>query len=246
MVSDPGDFDSFVQKLKNRLARCYLPDRSDRLIYVHIGKCGGSSLGRAISHSKVLRREFRAVAKFHIRKPRITKHAKYLIVVRNPIDRAVSAFNWRYRLVVDEEKQKDRFDGEWEVLTKYGTLNSLGEALYVEGRLDPEVARDFNSIHHLRENISFYLDDLLQSISPEQIYGVLATETLNQDIMNILGVKSVARVHENSRSVDLRQQKLTDKAIENLKRFLASDYKNLHILLSMNQSSASCLETLCR
>jgi hypothetical protein len=246
MKSELGDFDSLIQKLKNRLARHYLPDRSDRLIYVHIGKCGGSSLGRAISHSKVLRREFRAVAKFHIKKPPITKNAKYLIVVRNPIDRAVSAFNWRYRLVVDEEKQKDRFDNEWKILTKYGTLNSLSEALYVEGHLDSEVAQDFNSIHHLRENISFYLGDLLQSISSEQIYGVLATETLNQDIMKILGVHSVARVHENSRSVDLTRGNLSDDAIENLKRFLASDYKNLQILLEMNQSSTSGVETLCR
>lgn len=246
MTNELGDVASFVRKIKNRLSRHYLPDRSDRLIYVHIGKCGGSSLGRAISRSQVLKREFSAVAKFHVKKPPIMKNAKYLIVVRNPIDRAVSAFNWRYRLVVDEEKQKSRFDNEWNILTKYGSLNSLSQALYVGGHLDPEVARDFNSIHHLRENITFYLDDLLRSIGPDQVYGVLATETLNQDIVKILGVNSVARVHDNSRSVDPRRQILTDSAIENLRRFLQSDYDNLQILLSMNQSSLSGVETLCR
>ena len=88
---------------------------SNVLIYVHIVKCGGVTLENAIEDSPLVKDLFASVHKVHIRKPPILKNASYAIVVRNPIDRAISAFNWRYKLVVTDELQKHRFYGEYEI-----------------------------------------------------------------------------------------------------------------------------------
>ena len=117
--------------------------KSNVLVYIHIGKCGGVTLEKAIKDSPVVKGLFASVHKVHIQKPPIIKNASYAIVVRNPIDRAISAFNWRYKLVVIDETQKHRFDGEYDILKKYGTLNALSEELYKKGVLNPAVADEF-------------------------------------------------------------------------------------------------------
>ncbi|MDC0195960.1 sulfotransferase family protein, partial [Candidatus Thioglobus sp.] len=73
-------------------------DNPDSLIYVHIGKCGGATLGKSLLNSPIVNERFRTFTKIHVCKPPILKNASYAIVVRNPIKRAVSAFNWRYKL----------------------------------------------------------------------------------------------------------------------------------------------------
>ena len=86
-------------------------DNEGTLIYVHIGKCGGSSLWQVIPDSPLLKKRFNNVTKVHISKPPIFNKASYLIVLRNPIKRAISAFNWRYKLVVERSLQRTRFEG---------------------------------------------------------------------------------------------------------------------------------------
>ena len=36
--------------------------------------------------------------------------------------------------------QKNRFDGEWEILKKYKTLDAIAESLYIDGELNQKVA----------------------------------------------------------------------------------------------------------
>ena len=50
-----------------------------------------------------------------------------MIVIRNPIDRFISAFNWRYKLVVLDKTQEERFVGEKNTLIKYSRVNNLSE-----------------------------------------------------------------------------------------------------------------------
>lgn len=209
-------------------------DGPHSLIYVHIGKCGGVSLWDAILESPVIQDRFRKIEKVHIEKPSVLRHAHYLIVVRNPVSRALSAFNWRYKLVVEDAVQKDRIPGEYEVLTTYGTLNALAEALYdTHGTLDQEAAKAFRTIHHLREDIAFYLSDLLPSLRPEQVFAVLTTEQLNADIANVLKIETVGRTHSNRDTTAQDKLILSDRARDNLRRFLADDYLAVETLLDM-------------
>ena len=237
------------QNIKNQAFK----DTADELVYIHIGRCGGSSLWRAITDSPVVKGRFEKVHKVHIRKPPVLKNARYLVVIRNPIKRAISAFNWRYKLVVEDQVQRNRFEGEWEVLKKYGTLNNLAEALYVDQVLDTNVSNEFQIIHHLKENISFYLTDVLDYIKAEQVFCVLSTEALNDDIYKNLAVMEVARVHENAKiyfgkpryqiNTDESKKFLSDKACENLRKYLCDDYQCIEKLLKL-KNTTSCKPSL--
>ena len=225
-----------VLQFKNNIA---IKDSSNVLIYIHIGKCGGASLWEAINKSPILKEKFMKIHKVHVEKPPVLKNARYIVVIRNPIKRAISAFNWRYRLVVEKQTKRHRNDDEYEVLKKYGTLNNLAEALYVDDALDENVSKDFQIIHHLKESISFYLKDALDYIKAEQVFCVLSTETLNDDIYKNLAVIEVARAHENAKNTGESKKFLSDKACENLRRYLCDDYQCIEKLLTL-RNTTSC------
>jgi len=214
--------------------RASIEDSETTLVYIHIGKCGGTSLGRSIRRSPVVSDRFRTIVKVHTRKPPVLPRARYLIVVRNPVERAISAFNWRYKLVVEDRVQANRFKGEHDVLAEYKSLNALADVLYDgDGNLDPRACRQYRAIHHLKEDIAFYLDTLLPNLDSEQLFAVLATETLDQDIADILGVDRVPRMNANGNSVPDEKKWLSDTARMNLRRFLAEDYACVEKLMDL-------------
>lgn len=205
-------------------SKSWLRDDARNLVFIHIGKCGGASVWDAVKKSPVVEAKFSRVQKVHIAKPPVLRRAKYLVVVRDPISRAVSAFNWRYKLVVAEEAQRHRFPGEWEALTKYHSINNLAEALFVNDRIDPAAAQDFLLIHHMKEGFQYYLGDLLESIDSGQIFAVIATETLKADLQRFLSVGAVEKFHDNSSDQRKGGVFLSDSARRNLRRFLSGEY----------------------
>ena len=188
--------------------------------------------------SPIINKRFRTLTKIHVCKPPIVKNASYSIVIRNPIKRAISAFNWRYKLVVEDAVQKNRFKGEFEVLCKYKTLNKIAEKLYIGNDLDYEVANEFKEIHHLKENISFYLKPLLDEICNDQIFAVFATESLDKDIFQLLGLKNDLYIHHNAIKTSGEKKYLSDLSYRNLKKYLCEDYQYLEKLINMNNSSS--------
>lgn len=238
-----ADLQLIRQMPKRLLWRLRFSDHESSLVYVHIGKCGGATLWSAIKKSDKIAKSFKSVKKIHVEKPPILKRAKYAVVLRNPVVRAVSAFNWRYKLVV-ELGRKPKFPGEYDVLSKYKTINSLAEQLYDCDDLNDQVATDFMKIHHLNENISFYLTDLLKQITPEQICFVLSTESLDEDVTRFTGLQKVERIHENANKTDTRKKALSDRGMANLKRYLVDDYKAIEDLLAINHSTAASKDVL--
>lgn len=237
-VLKPARWASVIKDLRVR-------DAADTLIYVHIGKCGGASLFDAIRRSSIIQSKFKSVHKVHIKKPPVFKQAKYLIIVRNPISRTLSAFNWRYKLVVEDGVQEFRFQGEIGVLKKYRTLNALAEALYtLDGKVNTVAAKDFRRIHHLKEDISFYLSDVLRDVSEDQIFAVLVTEFLNEDILDTLEVGRVERIHDNKSGNSRDRSVLSALATRNLRRFLEDDYAAVEHLLNMKGISGERRRTL--
>ena len=184
------------------------------------------------------------VERVHIRKPPIMRGSHYLMAVRNPISRAISAFNWRYHKVVETQEQRGRFAGEFEVLYKYKTLNNLAEELYQGGFLNRLVAKEFLSIHHLRESIAFYLEKLLGVIRPDQIFAVAVTEFLDSDIRTFLGVQDSEVVHEYRTKVSSRQLFLSDRAQKNLAKFLELEFNLLDQLCLLGNVSSDRREVL--
>ena len=121
--------------------------------------------------------------------------------------------------------QVNRFPGEHEVLTRYGNIQALGEALYDnDGKPRPVAIRDARMIHHIREDISFYLTKLLDRCRPDQIEAVLMQETLNADIERVFGIRNAHRIHDNR---DMRDGNMSSRSRRNLMRFLHRDYEAL-------------------
>ena len=96
----------------------------DKFILIHIGKSGGTSVRNILCE-----KQYKFSIK-HLGWVRFNPSEKYIIVLRNPISRFISAFNWRYHLVCDTKIQQFRFKGEKELLDHYKTINALAEDLY--------------------------------------------------------------------------------------------------------------------
>jgi hypothetical protein len=207
-----------------------------RLQFIHIGKCGGSTISELLSSSEVVKNQYTLFFESHINGVEISSSCDYLICLRNPIARAFSAFEWRKKLVLDDAcfDQVNRFPGEKRVLKKYQSLQVLAHSLYRHnGELDQSVARDFGLIHHLRESISFYLTPLLPVLNPKNILGVICQETLAADSRDLLGVDAsrlFVRRNINKRS---KHAHLDQLAVSNLRRFLSKDYQCISALWAL-------------
>ena len=211
-----------------------------QLQFVHIGKCGGSTLEKLLPRSPVVREKYSSFFESHINGVVVDSSCDYLICLRNPIGRAFSAFEWRRKLVLEDElpDQVRRFPGERKVLRKYLSLGAMARSLYrSDGRLDQSVARDFHAVHHLRESISFYCQPLLGVLTPGNILGVVCQETLAADCAKLLDV-DVSEVRERSNASKRQiEQDLDAAAINNLRRFLVEDYQCVAALWSLGALS---------
>ncbi|MBI96691.1 hypothetical protein CL656_06070 [bacterium] len=221
----------------------FIKNSNKTLIYIHVGKCGGVTLQKALLKSEWIKK-FNSFHTIHIEKPPILDNANYVLIIRNPIQRVISAFNWRYKLVVEDEVQKKRFKGEWDILNKYKNINNLAEQLYRGDQIDRTVEGDFRKIHHLKENIAYYLKDLLLDLNKSQVLEVFATEFLDEDIFRVLKIRNDLNIHRNSNKVSKNKKSLSQKGYSNLKRFLSEDYKCLAKILEFNNTSKTRYETL--
>ena len=199
-----------------------------QLQFVHVGKCGGSTIFELLSRSPVVAERYSSFFESHINGVKVTPDCDYLICLRNPIDRAFSAFEWRKKLVLDDAlpEQVDRFSGESEVLRGYGDLGKLSKSLYrSDGRLNQVAARDFQLIHHLRESIAYYLRPLLPVLSPDNVLGIICQETLATDCARLLGVSAQNLFFRRNDSKRQWTQHLDQEARSCLRRYLADDYQ---------------------
>jgi hypothetical protein len=200
----------------------YLTLPAGATVLVHIGKCGGQSLRDGIKNAE-RNADLHVV---HVRKPVYRKDLKYIIIARDPVSRLKSAFRWRYKLVVSDGSQSDAFKGEYDVLVKYGNLNRLAEALYHEdGTANTVAQQEIRKIHHIREDIAFYLHDLLGKCEPSQVVAVLMQENLDEDIFRVFGYRN--QLHQHSNPASEKDDTLTEAGLNNLKKFFAQDYEAL-------------------
>ena len=211
-----------------------------QLQFIHIGKCGGSTVEKLLPASPVISEKYSSFFESHINGVVVDPNSDYLFCLRNPIDRAFSAFEWRKKLVIEDAspEQVRRFPGERRVLRQYQSLGAMARALYSsDGRLNQAVARDFHCVHHLRESISFYCTPLLAVLTPGNIFGVVCQEELVADCSRLLGVDASGlreRSNESKRRID---QDLDADAVNNLKRFLVEDYQCIAALWSLGALS---------
>lgn len=176
-----------------------------KFTFIKIGKCGGSTIKQALEDNDI-NFDF-----FHVRVPKYNPAEKYLISIRNPVERFISAFYWRKYLVLDKD-QKDRFVGEYDFFQKYATIEDLIR--------DDITALKRQYVHHIDEDIHFYLGDLVNQLSSENVMGVVCTETLNEDIERIFNIK----IHTHEKNNSKRKIPIKEEGRKALKEYLYKDY----------------------
>ena len=213
-----------------------ISNKKDKIdtVFVHIGKCGGSSVIEELKNKNI---DF---FEKHVDAFKFRKKKKYIIIIRNPISRFVSAYNWRYKLVVEDGVQKDMYKGESDFLKKYDSANNLAESIYNENN---ELVLDFSKdefyIHHIKEDINFYIGELLEKCKKENILAVLATETLNDDLKRHFDIELKSHLKKNSKKTHL-----STLAVKNLVKYFEKDYNCIEKLNNMSVLTALQYEKL--
>lgn len=191
-----------------------------KTVLIHIGKCGGTSIINlfATNYIKIDKVE-------HVNTVEYDDNCKYIILIRNPISRFISAFNWRYKLVCESNNnyQLNRFQNEKSTLEKYKTVNTLAENIN-------EYSNNNEYIHHIKEDINFHIGDFLKKCKKENIIAVLTTETLDDDCKRFFNLNIVKSFKQN-KSYDV---KISNIGYENLKEYLHKDYECIEKLYKLN------------
>lgn len=223
-----------------RFSEVFLSDKQSRksLHLIHIGKCAGSSVRKRVLSSERISRYSKVIVT-HVARPIYSSRDDHLLVLRGPISRSISAFNWRYYLVVETGKQSNRFRGEKNILLKYRTLNNLAEALYCrDGSLNKEACNEYHSIHHLRESISYYLNSKFFDLNPLMLIGVICQNDLQSNCADILGICDIPRINNYSEKLATSaDMPLSPAAKSNLKKFLRDDYSAIAKLYALGHLS---------
>jgi len=198
----------------------------DKYILIHIGKCGGSTV-RDVLHK--LRYKTKNV---HFHQPKFNINRKYIITLRNPIARFISAFNWRYHNVVVNKTPGNILKTEKVFFAKYKTVNELAEAIFTDkGELNINLSSPYNYVKHIHETIDFYLGNFLDICDKTNIYGITLTETLNDDLKRLFGVTEEILTHKLKNAEYSKY--LSDLGRNNLKKWLYRDYQCIEKLFKM-------------
>lgn len=179
------------------------------LIFVHVGKCGGGTI-----YEELLKRHA-MFQWFHMRDDTpYYPHNKYLICLRNPVDRLVSAFYWRKLELKDAEDTPEK-----EVLYKYSDVNDFVQDLHNV---------DISGIQHLKEDITFHLKWLLPHLKLEQI-KMIVLHTIREDMKREFDIDITIHKHNNSKG----NAKLTPENRAILKKFLDHEYRTIQKIMDM-------------
>jgi hypothetical protein len=227
-------------RLINRLRRikCAGFYRND-LVVIHIGKCAGATVRKELNAAGM------AHSEVHVSKPIYYPDKRYLILLRNPVDRFVSAFNWRSRIIAEGLYKKSRkgIEAEKRVFHRFLTAEQAALALFLsDGSPDFDVWRQLNCIGHVSMNIDFYLRSFLHLCDRKSLIGVVSVETLNSDMQRLFSVGVSSFEHRNS-TPGLNTQ-LSGLARSYLVRYLHSDYKCIMRLADFGLIPEESLEKL--
>lgn len=164
------------------------------LCFIHVGKTGGASFRTQFAHPRQKKvhvppslptakfwREFHTENHLRITNAWYDKCDYFVAWVRDPIERAISAYN----MIFDPEFTKER-RGHIDLqkrLSSWGTLGNLTEHIFEDNvRVGDDTAREvLEDIEHLRYNIAWYFtsDTNGQSLQPPVVSSSMITATTN-------------------------------------------------------------------
>jgi len=177
------DENSHVDDWRRIVSECYanlesMTWRAEhlRVQFVHVGKCAGSSIGQAI-------RGQAPYEEIHLRKVQaceFKEKRKWIVSVRDPLDRAVSAFNWGFPA---DTLPMEAF------YKCFKTVNEFAEALQDESWCGTAARRAIEKpilSEHIGKGFHYYFEEDLECVLAQEVY-LIRTETLMEDLEDVFG-----------------------------------------------------------
>eukprot|EP01138_Halocafeteria_seosinensis_P001163 gb/GECG01001189.1/.p1 GENE.gb/GECG01001189.1/~~gb/GECG01001189.1/.p1 ORF type:complete len:332 (+),score=10.28 gb/GECG01001189.1/:1-996(+) len=200
-----------------------------RRILLHIGKCGGNvlkdTLGIGFFHRII-----------HISGGRTfipSKNDHIFIAVRDPVSRLVSAWKWRKYLVwwgARMAETRCALCEETSCLSLFSSINELGEALDYSAQAKALLTE--GCIRHVNQNFEYYVGRIIAYIAQNaQKVDLIRQEHLTEDVYTHFGKKVEGTTHYTGGVSS--SSRLTEKARENLRVLLDSEYRIYYWLLEL-------------
>ena len=225
--------------------KLYRKSKYNNLAFIHIGKCGGSTLTRIFK-----------IKSYHLRNNYLNNE-NYIIWIRNPINRFVSAFYYVKSIINSDmnyykklnvislinclapQKIKRKMDEGYFYSKRYDFLvnyfesaNHLAESLTSKNLETKKLAIElFNSKYeHIFKGIGYYLGNKFIDKNHKKIVFVGTIENINNDIKNLenklnLKFSYNSKIHYRKNKNEYNKY-LSKKALENILNF----YKNTDYL----------------
>lgn len=190
------------------------------LHFVHIGKCGGGTLHRILPKCNL---KYTRIERTHAASPAPYRPGQdYLINIRNPLKRTISAWHWRKKILAESPEQRAYRWKELKVYEKYSEIDHLAEALYDGDELNEAVYKDYMTIGHLYNGIEFHMRNIIDKLRKEQVFAVMLQETLNDDIAKYLNFENTLQQHKNNSS---KKPPISELSKENLLKVIKPEYE---------------------
>ena len=217
------------------------------LAYVHVGKTGGTTVRNALLESGVA---FSEIHVSPVAATMVSRAAKWLVAVRDPIARAASAFYWRQpprRLRrahhVPPRRPAISDAAEIDLYRCFATFDAFARALYDDspcGARARAVLDDPPPSCHLGLGLASYLRGALGALETREVF-LARTPSLRRDVAAFGAwydaTRTFARLHhENNQAYN---KTLSVEGASNLRRALAEDYALLARLEGMAVNGAS-------
>jgi hypothetical protein len=175
-------------------------------IFIHIGKCGGSTVRTAISN----------YTEIHLKTIKYSKDDNYIIVLRNPIDRFKSAFYYR-KLIHKKSITKKYLNIETKMFSQVNDIYDFTENLFEYD------LKDINGIAHIGENIDYYLSPIIDFLNTENVKYIFTSHFLDEELKKINPNYKSKKLKDNSSNKP--SKKLSDLSLKNLNEFLKKDFE---------------------
>jgi hypothetical protein len=175
-------------------------------IFIHIGKSGGSTVKKTFPTWKCV----------HLRKVKFSSESTYSMVLRNPIDRFISAFYYRRDIYNQGKSHQPYIDYEKEIYTKYNDIHRFAEALPF---LDKSTV---SGIGNIKESIYYYLGDIIDKLDNSNVTHILCTHFLDEEILKIKPDYSRLVLKDNSKNRN--KIPISPALLQNIEDFVQLDF----------------------
>jgi len=207
----------------------------NQLVFIHVGKCGGTTIDEAF------KKHITRLKKIHTSKVIVNPNKYYFSIVRNPIDRFISAYRYAYALSHQIEEAKGNTNtleggnlapklleqGGYDVIIKNAIKDYKTPNDFAENFINNPILKN---IEHIKWGISeYFTPNVLEKIRKNLIF-VGRQEYLNEDLDKFKSWINtpieftplrVNRINEELRN----KNQLSEKAIYNIKEFYRRDYE---------------------